>query len=58
MEFLFYIVACLAIMAVSFPLFTIAAALEKLTSIVHSEDAEPVRAHIRVNQSALPQDKF
>ena len=34
MEFLFYIVACLGVIAVSFPLFAIAANLEKLASVV------------------------
>lgn len=49
MEFLFYIVACIAVMALSFPLFSIAGSLEKLTSIVQTDDREPVRAHIRIN---------
>jgi|TARA_Y100000034_G_C6848253_1_gene384491 hypothetical protein len=50
MEFLFYIVACLGIIAVSFPLFAIATSLEKLASVVEVESEEPIKAKIRLNQ--------
>lgn len=52
MEFLFYMVACLGLMALSFPLFSIAGSLEKLASVIQFDAKEPVRAHIRTGPNA------
>jgi len=49
MEFLFYIVACLGVMALSFPLFSIASSMERITSTVQDDDRKPVRARIRID---------
>jgi len=51
MEFLFYMVACLGVVAVCFPLFSIATSLERLTSVVQEGDRELVRAHVRVDKT-------
>ena len=47
MEFLFYMVACFGLIALTFPLFSIAGSLEKLASVIQFDTKEPVRAHIR-----------
>jgi len=52
MEFLFYMVACLGLMALTVPLFSIANSLEKLASVIQFDTKEPVRAHIRTWPSA------
>ena len=50
MEFLFYMVACLGLIGICLPLFSIAGNLEKLASTVEEEEGAPVRARVRTNK--------
>ena len=52
MEFLFYMVACIGLVVLSLPLFSIATSLERLASVIQLDTKEPVRAHIRTWTSA------
>jgi hypothetical protein len=50
MEFLFYIVACFGIIAVTVPLFSIATSLGRLASTVETEEhTDRERARVRTN---------
>ena len=48
MEFLFYMVACLGIIVLSMPLFSIASSLQKLAGTVEEADSKPALKSLRV----------